>query len=338
MNHNVDCSACTDLKKNAPEFVQNGVTKTVCASLQNDTGLNPTLTTLHTDCEDLDTATDCMIGMMEKEVDSYDLCDWKDFMKKFINNLTQILKAIICAICGIWTNIHKLWDEIEKIWKQINKLWCYLNFIMKGASFYIGENVDGDAYAVAGRGVSFLIAHGSDEFTSDLSLQYIGGGLLRGNGSFRFFNDNFTDEKAVGNFDNGTAYRVSSSRKGNSIWGQYGRPATGGELICEFRFKNSTYPQVKSLWSGFGQETGGGAYHVQALVFDEGDWAYGQHGWCNSAGYAAEDGFDAGHQVPSGWTYVQVRLTFCLDMNANNTQYSPRYFMGIRINQDGIDC
>lgn len=126
MNSNVDCSACTDLKKNAPEFVQNGVTKTVCSSLQNDTGLNPTLTTLHTDCEDLDTATDCMIGMMEKEVDSYDLCDWKDFMKKFINNLTQILKAIICAICGIWTNIHNLWNKVNELIDKVN---CIYNAI-----------------------------------------------------------------------------------------------------------------------------------------------------------------------------------------------------------------
>lgn len=135
MNSNVDCSACTDLKKNAPEFVQNGVTKTVCASLQNDTGLNPTLTTLHTDCEDLDTATDCMIGMMEKEVDSYDLCDWKDFMKKFINNLTQILKAIICAICGIWTNIHDLWDKVNCVYNAIKNLVNVLDATTSGTSF-----------------------------------------------------------------------------------------------------------------------------------------------------------------------------------------------------------
>lgn len=119
MNSNVDCSACTDLKNTAPDFVQNGVTKTVCNSLKNDTGLNPRLTTLHDDCEDLDMATDCMIGMMENEVDSYDLCDWKKFMKKFISNLTQILKAIICAICGLWTNVHDLHDRADDLCEMI---------------------------------------------------------------------------------------------------------------------------------------------------------------------------------------------------------------------------
>lgn len=135
MNSNVDCSACTELKENAAEFVQNGVTTTVCNSLKNDTGLNPKLTTLHTDCEDLDTATDCMIGMMEKEIDSYDICDWKDFMKKFINNLTQILKAIICAICGIWTNIHDLWDKVNCVYNAIKKLVSILDSTTSGTSF-----------------------------------------------------------------------------------------------------------------------------------------------------------------------------------------------------------
>lgn len=112
MNSNVDCSACTELKENASEFVQKGVTKTVCTSLKNNTGFNPSLTTLHDDCEDLDTATDCMIGMMEKEIDSYDVCDWREFMKKFINNLTQLLKAIICSICGLWDRTDALCDLI----------------------------------------------------------------------------------------------------------------------------------------------------------------------------------------------------------------------------------
>lgn len=137
MNSNVDCSACTELKKNAGEFVERGVTSTVCNSLKNDTGLNPTLTTLHNDCEDLDTATDCMIGMMEKEIDSYDLCDWKDFMKKFINNLTQVLKAIICAICGLWTNVHNLWTKVNCVYNAIKNLVNILNSTTSGTSFVI---------------------------------------------------------------------------------------------------------------------------------------------------------------------------------------------------------
>lgn len=113
MATNVDCSACTDLKEFAPDFVQNGVTKTVCNSLKNDTGLNPLLTTLHNDCDDLDTANDCLIGMMDKEIEKYDVCDWKEFAHKFIPNLHQLTKAEICTICGLWTNVHDLQEKVD---------------------------------------------------------------------------------------------------------------------------------------------------------------------------------------------------------------------------------
>ncbi len=115
MANNIDCSACSDLREFAPDFVQNGVTTRVCNSLKNDTGFNPSLTTLHTDCEDLDTANDCLIGMMAKEVEAYDVCDWKEFARKFIPNLHQLTKAEICAICGLWTATHDLQDKTDAL-------------------------------------------------------------------------------------------------------------------------------------------------------------------------------------------------------------------------------
>lgn len=117
---NVDCSACTDLKEFAPDFVQNGVTTTVCNSLKNDTGLNPTLTTLHNDCDDLDTANDCLIGMMDKEIEAYDVCDWKEFAHKFIPNLHQLTKAEICTICGLWTSVHDLEEKTAALCEQLD--------------------------------------------------------------------------------------------------------------------------------------------------------------------------------------------------------------------------
>lgn len=320
-----DCNACEDLREHAPDFVNNGVTKKICTSLKNDTGLNPSATTIHTDCEDLDTANDCMIGRMEQEINQYDVCDWKEFMKKFIHNLWQLLKAIICAICGLWTNIHKL-D-------------CEINYMIAGHTFAFGEETDGDAYCVAGKGVSFLNSSGGDTHTADVKLQYIAGGLMRGVGSYRFYNEDFTDPKKVGNFDNGSTYRESTSRKGNSVWGTPGRPANGGELICELRYKESAFPEIKGLFAGFGQETGGGAYHVQTVQFSEGEYAFGQHGWCDEAtGEPSSSGYDSGHKVPEGWRYIQLRLTYCFEMGANGNQYSPIYFMGVRTNRDKIDC
>lgn len=328
----INCNACDDLRKDAASFVQNGVTKTVCNSMKNDTGINPKLSVLHTDCEDLDTANDCLVGRMGSDLETYDSCDWKKFMHRFIPNLYNFLKLIVCTLCGIWTNIHSLTSRVEK-------LECLIKYAMSGATFEIGEEVTGNAYAVAGKGVSFLTAHVGDVHAGDLRLMYVAGGLMRATGSYKFYKDDFTDEMTVGNFDNGSAYRESKSRKGNSVWNTTGRTATGGELICEFRVKKSAYPQIKQIFMGCGQETGGGAYHTISYFFNEGSYAFGQHGWCDeNTGAPLDPSFDSGHRVPSGWFYVQIRMTNISILHPTGVQYSPLTHMGVRMNEQEIDC
>lgn len=119
---NIDCGACNDLREYAPHFVQNGVTDTECTSLQNDTGLNPALTVLHSDCEDLNDVNDCLVGRMDGELEAYETCDWKKFMHKYIPNVYETIKGIICAICGLWTNIHSILASIERICYAIDGL------------------------------------------------------------------------------------------------------------------------------------------------------------------------------------------------------------------------
>ena len=101
----LNCNACNDLQEYAPDFVDYGVTDEIADSLAANTGLNPNLDVLHEDCEDLNDANDCLIGMMENDVESFRVCDWQDFMKEFIGNLYNMLKAMIASICGLW---HKL--------------------------------------------------------------------------------------------------------------------------------------------------------------------------------------------------------------------------------------
>ena len=115
MSEQLNCNACDDLREYAPDFVQNGVTTTVCNSMKNDTGINPTATVTHTDCEDLDTANDCLVGRMDGELEAYDQCEWKKFMHKLLPNLYTVLKLMICAICGLWVNVHQLWAEINAL-------------------------------------------------------------------------------------------------------------------------------------------------------------------------------------------------------------------------------
>lgn len=116
----INCSACEELRTEAPDFATNGVTSAVCASLKNDTGLSTT--NGHNNNTDLTDANDCLIGRMDDELEAYDVCDWKDFMHKFIPNLYEFLKAILCSLAGIWTNIHDLWSKVNPLCQSIDNL------------------------------------------------------------------------------------------------------------------------------------------------------------------------------------------------------------------------
>lgn len=102
----ISCTACQELREDAPEFVTNGVTDTVCKSLHKDTGLDSS--NGNDDETDLHTANDCLIGRMRDEINSYDLCDWKDFMRKYIGNDYEVNKGIICALGGLWDMVHTI--------------------------------------------------------------------------------------------------------------------------------------------------------------------------------------------------------------------------------------
>ena len=95
------CDACDNLRENAADFVNAGVTSAICDSLHDNTGLNPNLSPLHQNEEDLHDANDCLIGTMDEQVEMYQACDWKEYMHKFVRNLYETLKAIICSLGGI---------------------------------------------------------------------------------------------------------------------------------------------------------------------------------------------------------------------------------------------
>lgn len=104
----VYCEACSEIRENVPELVTSGLTDEMCTSLGNDTGLKPSVG--HDDCEDLNDLNDCLIGNMIAELDKHDVCDWKAYMEKYASNDFTNNKALICAICGLWEQIHAIWD------------------------------------------------------------------------------------------------------------------------------------------------------------------------------------------------------------------------------------
>ena len=338
----IDCTSCDELKTNATSFVTNGVTTTVCTSLKNDTGFNPKLKTLHTDCEDLDTANDCLIGIMDSDLEKYEACDWKQFMHNFIPNLYTMLKAGICALCGIWENIHSLTTRVSELEDVSDRIDCMIDYMMSGADFSFGESTsETSSRLIPGTGVDFSLRSGSDEHASDVIIRYVAGGLCQLSGSLRTFTESFVD--ADGN-----------TKAGNSIWdfeaSNYDLPA-GGELLYEIRIKRSEYPQVKRFYNGTAFQAGAGnnSFEANIIYFNAGAYAYGQHGWCDSDGTPSKTGYSSGHLVPDGWMYVQLRMARVDELNVINvtdgagntkqgTNFSPRGFLGIRLNQSSIEC
>lgn len=130
---NVNCKACEDVKSVAPTLACEGFSDEMCTSLQNDTGLSADGG--NNDCTDLDNLNDCLIGNEDANVELYEVCDWKKFMHEFIPNLWTMLKAIICAICGIWTNIHNLWNKVNCVYDGIVNLINKLDATTQGTAF-----------------------------------------------------------------------------------------------------------------------------------------------------------------------------------------------------------
>lgn len=331
---NISCDACEELRQVDPNLIVNGFGNDECTSLQNDTGL--VASSGNNDCEDLNNLNDCLVGNMENEVDAYDVCDWKTFMKRFIPNVWTVLKGIICAICGIWTNIHNLWN-------LANRVDCIVDYLMNGAAFTFGEmSTDTTSYIVAGKGVSFANV-GSTGTSSDVSVTYIAGGLARISGSLLLYTSDFTDRKSVYNYDNsGVNPTKSSSRRGNALWDSHDQNPTGGsQLLYELRIKKSEFPQIKRFFEGIGLNQDGGGYHTLFTYVNEGSYANGQNGHCDhNNGDPANEDSDRGHLVPAGWMYIQCRVTWIENLNAdgNGKQFTPAGLMGIRVNESAIDC
>lgn len=117
---NINCEACSSLRETAPELAVYGLTDDMVTSLQNNTGLNPSDS--NDDCDDLNNMNDCLVGNLEGELPAYEVCDWKDFMKKFIPNLWTTLKGIIAAICGLWANVSSLTDRQSDMCKLLDQV------------------------------------------------------------------------------------------------------------------------------------------------------------------------------------------------------------------------
>lgn len=118
MNKDV-CSACDSLKATSSNFIQKGVTDTICANLKANQGFE---NKGHNNCTDMHDMNDCLLGGLLEKIDTVDACDTKEAIKDLEKNLISIMDVMICSDCGQWEEIEKLWAEIQKIWNAIRDL------------------------------------------------------------------------------------------------------------------------------------------------------------------------------------------------------------------------
>ena len=118
MNKDV-CSACDSLKATSSNFIQKGVTDTICANLKANQGFE---NKGHNNCIDMHDMNDCLLGGLLEKIDTIDVCDTKEAIKDLEKNLISIMDVMICSDCGQWEEIEKLWAEIQKLWNAIRAL------------------------------------------------------------------------------------------------------------------------------------------------------------------------------------------------------------------------
>lgn len=158
MNKDV-CSACDSLKATSSNFIQKGVTDTICANLKANQGFE---NKGHNNCTDMHDMNDCLLGGLLEKIDTYDVCDTKEAIKDLEKNLISIMDVMICSDCGKWEEIEKLWAEIQKIWNAIRALQNKVGGI---------EGSVGDMYSAVEKILTNLKNSGAWKQTGDNVLQ-----------------------------------------------------------------------------------------------------------------------------------------------------------------------
>lgn len=107
------------------DFCFTEITSKICENLMNDEGINPSVKHSNTDCEDLAALNDLATGDLHNALMVLNVCDvneYKCWLDSLLSWQWNVDKGIVCAICGLWTNIHNLWEKIDNLEDQINQI------------------------------------------------------------------------------------------------------------------------------------------------------------------------------------------------------------------------
>lgn len=230
---NYNCDSCESIRQTDPNLIVNGLGDTECASLSNNTGLNPS--SGNNDFTDLSNLNDCLVGNQATEVEAYDVCDWKTFMKQFIPNVWTTLKGIICAIGGLWTNVTKLECQVSHL------------ATTTGGVIHAYEDDDPSKPAINGfkiaQGVEVVPA-GSANWVAPMSIITIGS-IARVSGTIKFTGNmptSYTNGQTVAWTD-----FYDSDRGGTNVTNQaghsskYGCTPDGGFLLYQYEVDPCDY-------------------------------------------------------------------------------------------------
>lgn len=113
-----NCNACKEIMEKSSNLVVNGVTTTICNNVKSGKGIEDCTYTGSIDdknCTDLNNANDCLIGNLTDELEAYEICDWKKFMRKFVPNTYNMFKLILCWLCGIWKKLLCINSSLQDI-------------------------------------------------------------------------------------------------------------------------------------------------------------------------------------------------------------------------------
>lgn len=113
------CDSCNNLTEYASNFMLNGINEATCNSLVANTGLNPNVSgAVHENCEDLKDMADCLLGALVEKLPAYDECTLKDFVAQLTPNVYNMVYALVCSTCGLWTRLESLEEIVKAILQQ----------------------------------------------------------------------------------------------------------------------------------------------------------------------------------------------------------------------------
>ena len=203
------CAACEELREQDPNLIANGFTDENCTNLTEDKGL----TGESTDCEDLNMLNDCLIESMEDEAEISDVCDWREYMKKFVPNVWTVFKGLICAVCGLWTAVRSY--RLTKVGNDI---------ILTAFDGEHGRVTDdtGATYSLSKSG-STITLNGSDGSTSSVQDSNTTYGLTKTGNTIKLTGSDGSTDSVT---DKDTTYDVSISGHTISLNGSDGSTDT----------------------------------------------------------------------------------------------------------------